>query len=332
MSITEAIELLKIYNGPLGLKLHNGAKEELISKVEAIYGITLPDDFKILYRFTDGFETDEDMFNMIPLEEIIETKDRHKGDPLYIAEYMIYCDMWSLEIDPNNADLYSISTVDFHIGKVVLTDSLGDFIARFLKDGVFETGGLYFWRDQIKAKLYGNTDPYKMKPSFWVYRECLKESLMTKEELLWQANWIIATEHEPHHFFIDLSTCHDVNELITVLTSMDLSDDIFQVRAFFYAIDTKIMVDKITIDHVVAILNHYARDERFTSLERNKMMKIIAEYDLLSNRMFKKKVKERIREEIKEFFNNYRYFHLDDCQSWEKINTNLVTKFESINN
>lgn len=56
MTINEAIDLLKAYNGPLGLTLHKGASEDLIKKVEDIYCITLPDDFKTFYRFSDGFE------------------------------------------------------------------------------------------------------------------------------------------------------------------------------------------------------------------------------------------------------------------------------------
>jgi hypothetical protein len=331
MSITEAIELLKTYNGPLGLKLHPGACEELISKVEITYGITLPDDFKVLYRFTDGFETNEDIFNIIPLQETIDVKNQDKDESLYIAEYMIYSDRWSLEIDPNNANLYSIANVDFHVGKVVLTGSLGDFIDRFLKGGVFEIGGLYFWRDEIKAKLYGNTDPHKMKPLFWVYRECLKHGLMTKEEIVWNADWIIATEDEPNPFFIDISLSHDVNELSTVLTSIDLADDIFQTRAFFGVVHTKLLIDRITTEHVIAIVDRYMRDERLTLFEQNKMMELIADYDSLSDITDKTRLKEKLRDDIKEFFDNYRHFGLHDHQSWEKIDAGLVAKFEGGN-
>ncbi|BAU52400.1 SMI1/KNR4 family protein [Mucilaginibacter gotjawali] len=66
MFITEAIELLKTYNGPLGLTLHKGASGELINKAENTYGVTFPTDFKTFYRFTDGFETGEDIFHKIP--------------------------------------------------------------------------------------------------------------------------------------------------------------------------------------------------------------------------------------------------------------------------
>jgi len=87
---------------------------------------------------------------------------------------MIYSDEWYLEINPENPDDYSILKLDHDSTKICLTNSLGEFIARFLKGGVFEIGGLYAWADEIKAKLYGNTDPDKIKPLLWVYRECLR--------------------------------------------------------------------------------------------------------------------------------------------------------------
>jgi len=152
MSIKEAINQLRAYNGPLGLTLHNGATDASLRLVEETFGITLHDDFKEFYRFSDGFETVEDVFNMIPLVEIIDTKKRHVNNPLYIAEYMIYSDMWHLEVNEKNPDEYSISVVDFHGRKIVLTNSLGEFISRFLKGGVFEIGGLYAWADEIRAK------------------------------------------------------------------------------------------------------------------------------------------------------------------------------------
>ena len=142
MTINEAIDLLKAYNGPLKLTLHEGASEDLIKTVEHIYGITLPDDFKTFYRFSDGFETDEDIFNMIPLAEIAENYHEPKKE-LWIAEYMIYSDMWELEINAEGQNDYVVLSGDSEgEEKVILTKSLAEFIVRFLKGGVFEIGGL----------------------------------------------------------------------------------------------------------------------------------------------------------------------------------------------
>ncbi|MGN6641037.1 MAG: SMI1/KNR4 family protein [Mucilaginibacter sp.] len=143
MFINPAIELLKSYNGPSKLTLHSGASETLISTVESAYNTTLPDDFKTFYRFTDGFEVNEDIFNMIALKEMIENRDVRQ--PLWIAEYMIYSDMWCLEISSDDCNDYSIFNIGADGKKIILTNSLGEFIARFLNGGVFETGGLYYW-------------------------------------------------------------------------------------------------------------------------------------------------------------------------------------------
>jgi SMI1 / KNR4 family (SUKH-1) len=330
MSILEAIQLLKAYKGPLDLTLHKPASEELLSEVERVFGITLPSDFKTLYRFTDGFETEEDMFNMIPIAEIIDSKKRHNEEPFYFAEYMIYCDSWQLEINSKNNDEYDITVIDFEVGKILLTNSLGEFIRRFLSRGVFEIGGLYAWRDEIKAKLYGNTDPNKIKPLLWVFRECLKRGLMTKEDVVFRADWIIATEEEPHHFFIEMSLSHDLDELITVLTSINLTEDVMQVRAFFGQIDIKLSVDQITTDHAILILDNFSHDDRFTVYERNKMMGLIVEFDSLQFVKPMKQVKQQINENIKDFFHQFWNFNLYSIKSWRKINDDLVKKFESL--
>jgi hypothetical protein len=328
MLISESIELLKAYNGPLGLTLHKGAGSELISKVEINYGITLPGDFKTLYKFSNGFGTDEDIFNVIPLEEIIENKTHNK--PFWIAEYMIYSDEWSLEIAPGDPDDYSIFVIDSNGVKINLTSSLGEFIARFLTGSVFEIGGLYAWADEIKAKLYGNTDPMKIKPLLWVYRECMKHGLMTKQEVIDRADWIIATEEDPHHFFIEMSLSHDLNGLITVLSSINLTEEILQVRAFFGVVNLKLSVDQIETDHVISILDNFSHDERFTQYEKNKMMDLIVDSDYLYGIMPKAKLKQKLRENIKDFFKNYINFNLYHQPNWEKNNADLVKKFESM--
>lgn len=329
MSITEAIQLLKTYNGPLGLKLHPGASAKLISKVENTYGITLPNDFKILYQFTDGFGTVEDIFNMIPINEIIENKKDNR--PLWIAEYMIYSDEWYLEINPENPDDYSILKLDHDSTKICLTNSLGEFITRFLKGGVFEIGGLYAWADEIKAKLYGNTDPDKIKPLLWVYRECLRRDLMTKQNIVDLADWIIATEDDPHHFFIEMSLSHDLDELITAINSMSLTEDALQIRAFFWVIHLKLVTDQISTDQVISILSNFLHDEQLTVYERTKMMELIVDFDYLYDLKPNLQAKQQLREHVKNFFNNYSKFNLYDHKNWEKINSDLVNKFECMN-
>jgi hypothetical protein len=74
------------------------------------------------------------------LAEIIKNKERNK--PLWIAEYLIYCDMWALEIQPENPNKYAIVS-DPENKKTVLTNSLAEFIQALLNNGVFGDGGIY---------------------------------------------------------------------------------------------------------------------------------------------------------------------------------------------
>lgn len=106
----------------------------------------LPQDFKDLYAFSNGFETDEDLFRLIPLNEIIDNgKDDYctTDTSFHFTEYMIYSDMWTVEINPDDIENYKIYNKINDI--VYLTDSLTEFLCVFINKGIYE--GLYEWRE-----------------------------------------------------------------------------------------------------------------------------------------------------------------------------------------
>lgn len=329
MSITELINQVQTYQGPDQIRLRAGVDESLLLDAEILHGVILPDDFREFYRFSDGFEATEDLFNLISLDEIIENKKHDKKDPLYIAEYMIYSDMWCLEVNPDDRNDYKI-IIEANYNKLVLTNSFAEFISRFLAGGVFGFDGLYSWGDEINAKLYGNTDPLKIKPLLWVYRECLKRGLMTREGVVVWADRIIATEEGPHQFFIEMSLSRDLNELITILHSIYITDEILQVRAFFSMVYTKLLADQITTDRAMSILADFSRDERFTAYERNAMMNLVIGYDDLNDAMPDKQAEQELHEQVKDFFSRYSNFNLGHIERWGKTNTDLVRKFEDM--
>jgi len=140
MLVHKIADQLLNYSGPFELTLHDAAPDWLITQLESTYNVVLPDDFKALYRFSNGFEIDEDMFALIPLSEMIENR-KNKGE-MWVAEYMIYCDMWGLRINPDNNNDYEIYVLA-ETEEIVLTNSLAEFIDRALKGAVFEPNGLY---------------------------------------------------------------------------------------------------------------------------------------------------------------------------------------------
>lgn len=324
MNINDAIELLKSYNGPFELTLRPGANEVLIAKLEHTYGITFPNDFKALYRFTNGFEIDEDMLAIICLEEMVGNIEQ--GKPIWIAEYMIYCDMWSLEINPDNPNDYSIYYPGWDSEKIMLTHSLGEFIERVMIGAVFEKGGLWHWNGEIRAKTYGNTNPRQIKPLLGAFRECLKLDLILQQEVTDWADWTISTEDKPDRFIIDVAYCPNLHDLLSILNSINLTEDILQVRAIFGVIHLKFLTGKMTSDKALSILEKFADRKEFTHYEINEIRFLIEERGRLYNQL-NRESRKQLNQCVKTFFENYSVFNLHNYKNWIDINAKLISKF-----
>jgi hypothetical protein len=147
MSISDILHQLSENLSSYDITLYPPATDSDLIDFKGKLKWTLPDDMKTLYRFCNGFESAEDLFRIIPLEEITDRLSEYKLNCFHFAEYMIYCDMWQIEINPSNANEYWISNQ----GKTfrLLTQSLAEFLGRFLAKGVFEDGGLYTWHDEV---------------------------------------------------------------------------------------------------------------------------------------------------------------------------------------
>lgn len=149
-SIESIFEHITQNQTALGITLYPCADSEDIKIFETDNGIILPDDFKSLYKLCNGFESEEDMFRIIPLNEISNEIMLSKNTirkRLPFAEYMIYSDTWEFSIDKHSENKYLICNVSDKT--IELTDSLIEFLSVFLKGGVFETGGLYDWHNKL---------------------------------------------------------------------------------------------------------------------------------------------------------------------------------------
>ncbi|WP_462265147.1 SMI1/KNR4 family protein [Mucilaginibacter sp.] len=150
MNLTEVIQYLKDRHIDEQIELRPGVSEELIKQVEQTYKVNLPDDIKQFYRFCNGFDTYDWMFNLIPMEDMIEqkVKYRYNDEPIPLAEYLIYSETWHLKVSATDPIDYYI-TVPETQGKGVLTRSLAAFIERFLKGGLHDEGGLLDWVKEL---------------------------------------------------------------------------------------------------------------------------------------------------------------------------------------
>lgn len=151
MTINDIISRLQASQQELGITLYPGASDKKIAEIEAALNLKFPEDIKTFYKFCDGFESDQDLFRMIPLEEIVDNEKNKTPLPnqFYIAEYMDYCDLWTINIDQKPNEYTIINEAE---DKITLTNSLALFLDSFLTKGVFE--GLYYWREELKKQQH----------------------------------------------------------------------------------------------------------------------------------------------------------------------------------
>lgn len=127
-----AEELVKLIGG---LKVQHGAifnppaSRSDIEFFERSLQIVLPNDLKLLYSLSDGF--DIEMFRIIPLTEALNYASELKEGQFYLAEYMIYSNTWIVDLNKGNG--YEIKN-DHHSGKRF--DEVTAFLSAFLDGGV----------------------------------------------------------------------------------------------------------------------------------------------------------------------------------------------------
>ena len=324
MSITEAIELLKAYNGAFGLTLRLGATEQMIAEAESVLGIIFPDDFKEFYRFTNGLDLDEDMLNILSLEEMMHNKSGYPNDPIYIAEVMIYCDMWQLEINTENSNDYKI-IIESHYNKLLLTQSLAEFIGRLLTGAVYKPGGLYDWQTAIEQLPINNTKIEGAKLLLSVFYHGLTQNFVTKKEVVAWADGIIMHEDEPDPFFIDISLSHDKNELMSLLYSKKVPTNNIITRAILGLLYQQLCDSAIAVEKAIVVIDSLAFWDALTPAEVGQLF-----YFCDDVRMGGAAVDlDRLTKDLTAFLGNYKAFKTYNYNNWPAINSEVEYAFKN---
>ncbi|WP_170113672.1 SMI1/KNR4 family protein [Mucilaginibacter yixingensis] len=314
MKITDAIDLLKSYKGPDRLTFRPPASEELIAGFEQSFGVALPGDFKTFYRFANGFEGEEDMFNMISLEEIHVDKSDNNGFP--IAEYMIYSDSWELQVNPLNENGYVIS-----YSGLELTHSLGEFIGRFLKGGVLGGYGLYFWHDEMRAKHNGPSKPEKFARLLAIFRWGLINRIIEIEQVKDWADHIVLTEEEPDYFFMELSMAKDANGVIALLDTQKREEDVIFRRVLFGLIYNCLIKAPIAPSDAMDMLYRLNSIDVLTYAEFSSIINIEDAFDC---------GEIEAKDDILVFLEQYKSFSLFNYDMWECYNRKLEEEFSVV--
>jgi len=101
MLIREVIAAVYQKHKDYGITLHPPASEQAIQEFERKLGFLLPADFKEFYSICNGFECTEDIFKMVALEDALLHKQDYGENWFHFADYMNYCEMWSLRKNDN---------------------------------------------------------------------------------------------------------------------------------------------------------------------------------------------------------------------------------------
>lgn len=144
----DLIDLIRDKNLDSGIEVNPPATLSEIADFERQIGFSLPNDFREFYLTCNGFGCNEDIFNILPLQEIMLYQQDYGDNWFYFSEYMIYSDTWGLRRKTTGQfEIFNGSYPD-----KTMTSSLTEFLQIFLKGNVFETGGLYEWHDELGIK------------------------------------------------------------------------------------------------------------------------------------------------------------------------------------
>src|SRR5688572_16685969 len=96
MTLHHLITAIAAKHASDGFELNLPATHKEIQSFETRIGFPLPPTFKEFYTLCNGFTCYEDIFRMVPLEEVLDylSGKNYGKDWYYFAEYMIYSDMW----------------------------------------------------------------------------------------------------------------------------------------------------------------------------------------------------------------------------------------------
>lgn len=132
----------------LGVKLNPPATTEYIGELEIAVGHILPAEIRSFYAYCNGFDTEDWIFNVLSIEQILYYKSELEISEFYFAEYMIYSDDWRIKIE--NSDAYFITNGNHKENQqLVLTNSIFEFFEVYLNsDGVLSENGLYKWFEE----------------------------------------------------------------------------------------------------------------------------------------------------------------------------------------
>jgi hypothetical protein len=153
-----------------------------------------------------------------------------------------------------------------------------------------------------------------------VFRDGLRYGVVSKEEVIAWADEIIEREDDPDYFFIDLSLQHDINALITALsTDLVYTINPIPARVLFGLAYEKLNKQIISLNKTLRLLHGITYSASLGALEHAALYQIDddREYLLYSGR---DPEETDIVKSILNFLARYKVFNLNNFDKWKEIN------------
>jgi len=120
----------------LGITFNAPCSDEDLADLESKLSYPLPPDLIEFYTFCNGFDTDDHLFRVIPVQEAIDYKRELANNNFHFAEYMIYSDQWLIQLYDEGQ--YEVINNDHGTQEMtVQTTSILKFLEIYLTEGLF---------------------------------------------------------------------------------------------------------------------------------------------------------------------------------------------------
>jgi hypothetical protein len=182
------------------------------------------------------------------------------------------------------------------------------------------------WIHDFKITTMSPAKPSDFSLLLEVFRDGLRYGVVSKEEVVAWADEIINMDDDPDYFFIDLSMQHDINALITALsTDFVYTKNPIPARVLFGLAYEKLNKQMISFNQALHLLYRITYSGNLSALEHAALYQIDddREYLLYSGR---DPEETDIVKSILNFFARYKVFNLNNFDKWQEINV----RFEEI--
>jgi hypothetical protein len=156
--------------------------------------------------------------------------------------------------------------------------------------------------------------------------------VIEKQQIIDWADDIIKREEEPDYFIIELSLINTKSnsDILSLLNEYKEEPiQIISARAYLGMVYYQLLNGKLELQQVVNAIYHLVYTELITNYEEGRIYTIEYENDSIDNGYFNITLDE-VKANAIDFLSIYKEFTMENVFDWERINSNIELKIESL--